>query len=172
MPRKEWTRRLGALLPKRITASWSGSPDPTEYKFVAQSTAHGDRLPPDRSSCTSPIADCLSPRAERRRKYAVGLEECSQSGSNKRMGEERNEKSNRTLTEKAPYKPDAVAPHVRFDERGEETELWRRMRHRQLAKAVGNSYSLSPKRHRVSSRLYHHGHHEFENKLRSACTCR
>jgi hypothetical protein len=28
------------------------------------------------------------------------------------------------------------------------------MRHRQLAKAVGNSYSLSPKRHRVSPRLY------------------
>ena len=41
-------------------------------------------------------------------------------------------------------KPDAVAPHVRFDERGEETELWCGVRHRQLAKAVGNSYSPSP----------------------------
>ena len=51
-------------------------------------------------------------------------------------------------------KPDAVAPHVRFDERGEETEQRRRLRHRQLAKAVGNSYSLSPKRHRVFPRLY------------------
>ena len=61
------------------------------------------------------------------------------------------------LTKKPVGKPDAVAPHVRFDERGEETELWRRMRHRQLAKAVGNSYSPSPKRHRVSPRLYHYG---------------
>jgi hypothetical protein len=28
------------------------------------------------------------------------------------------------LTKKAPYKPDAVAPHVRFDERGWETGRW------------------------------------------------
>ena len=41
-------------------------------------------------------------------------------------------------------KPDAVAPHVRFDERGEETEQRDGLRHRHLAKAVGNSYSPSP----------------------------
>ncbi len=59
-----------------------------------------------------------------------------------------------SLTKKLVGKPDAVAPHVRFDERGEETEPRRRVRHRQRAKAVGNSYSLSPKRHRVFPRLY------------------
>jgi hypothetical protein len=58
------------------------------------------------------------------------------------------------LTKKPVGKPDAVAPHVRFDERGEETELWCDVRHRQLAKAVGNSYSPSPKCHRVFPRLY------------------
>jgi hypothetical protein len=51
-------------------------------------------------------------------------------------------------------KPDAGNRHVRFDERGEETEPWQGLRHRHLAKAVGTSYSLLPKRHRVFSRLY------------------
>jgi hypothetical protein len=32
------------------------------------------------------------------------------------------------------------------------------LRHRHLAKAVGTSYSLLPKRHRVFSRLYPSGH--------------
>ena len=41
-------------------------------------------------------------------------------------------------------KPDAVIPHVRFEERGGKTEPWRGLRHRHLAKAVGNSYSPSP----------------------------
>ena len=41
-------------------------------------------------------------------------------------------------------KPDAVVPHVRFDERGWETELWHRLRHQQMVKAAGNGYSLSP----------------------------
>ena len=36
MPLGEWTRRLGALPQKRMTASWSGSLDPTEYKLVAR----------------------------------------------------------------------------------------------------------------------------------------
>ena len=45
------------------------------------------------------------------------------------------------LTKKLVGKPDAVTPHVRFDERGEKTEPRRRVRHRQLAKAAGNSYS-------------------------------
>jgi hypothetical protein len=35
--RGEWARRLGALLPKRMVASWSGSStDPTGYKDAAQ----------------------------------------------------------------------------------------------------------------------------------------
>jgi hypothetical protein len=42
-------------------------------------------------------------------------------------------------------KPDAVVPHVRFDERRWETELWYGLRHRRLAKAAGNGYSPYPK---------------------------
>jgi hypothetical protein len=42
-------------------------------------------------------------------------------------------------------KPDAGKPHVRFDERGWETELWQGMRHQQMAKPTGNGYPLSPK---------------------------
>ena len=42
----EWARYLGALLPKRMIASWSGSPaDPTEYKYAAQGIAPNGRLP-------------------------------------------------------------------------------------------------------------------------------
>ena len=48
------------------------------------------------------------------------------------------------LAKKLVGKPDAVAPHVRFDERGGKTELRRGLRHRHLVKAVGNSYSPSP----------------------------
>ena len=40
--------------------------------------------------------------------------------------------------------PDAGKRHVRFDERGQETEQRDGLRHRQLAKAAGNSYSPSP----------------------------
>ncbi len=45
--------------------------------------------------------------------------------------------------------PDAGNPHVRFDERDVETELWVGLRHRPEAKATGNSYSpiLPPPRH-------------------------
>ena len=36
-PQGEWARRHGALLPKRMVASWSGSrTDPTGYKDAAQ----------------------------------------------------------------------------------------------------------------------------------------
>jgi len=46
MPLGEWARRLGALPPKRMTASWSGShADPTEYKDVAQCFAPRWRAP-------------------------------------------------------------------------------------------------------------------------------
>ncbi len=47
-------------------------------------------------------------------------------------------------TMKPVGEPDAVVPHVRFDERGGKTEPWRGLRNRQIAKAVGNSYSPSP----------------------------
>ena len=58
------------------------------------------------------------------------------------------------LAVKPVGEPDAGNPHVRFDERGGKTELRRGLRHQQLAKAAGNSYSPSPKRNRVSPRLY------------------
>jgi hypothetical protein len=59
MPLGEWTRRLGALPPKRMTASWSGSPDPTEYKLVAHSIAHNGRLPSDHQWCLGPTIDSV-----------------------------------------------------------------------------------------------------------------
>jgi hypothetical protein len=46
MPPTEWARFLGALPPKRMAASWSGSPaDPTEYKVAARAIARKARLP-------------------------------------------------------------------------------------------------------------------------------
>ncbi|GLS36968.1 hypothetical protein GCM10010869_25600 [Mesorhizobium tianshanense] len=48
MPSGEWARRLGALPPKRMDASWSGSStDPTEYKVAAhvlRATAGSPRI--------------------------------------------------------------------------------------------------------------------------------
>ncbi len=49
------------------------------------------------------------------------------------------------LEVKSVGKPCAGKPHARFDERGWETELWHRLRHRQMTKVAGNSYSLMPK---------------------------
>src|SRR5664279_4216378 len=64
--------------------------------------------------------------ARRRWKYAVGTEECSRRGSNKRMEcKGRPKWRDAPLTKKAPYKPDAGNRLVRFDERGWETERCR-----------------------------------------------
>jgi hypothetical protein len=52
-------------------------------------------------------------------------------------------------------KPDAVAPHVRFDERRLETEPRSEMRHRHLAKAAGQQQLLATYSHRASRRLFH-----------------
>ena len=41
-------------------------------------------------------------------------------------------------------KPDAVIPHVRFDERRRETELWRELRHRLGRKPPANSIASQP----------------------------
>jgi hypothetical protein len=47
-PQGEWARRLGALLPKRMVASWSGSStDPTGYKDAAQVLTRDGGLPSD-----------------------------------------------------------------------------------------------------------------------------
>src|ERR1700694_1176180 len=72
-------------------------------------------------------APALTAAAPRRRwKYAVGTEECSRRGSNKRMEcKGRPKWRDAPLTKKAPYKPDALIGHVRFDERGWETERCR-----------------------------------------------
>ena len=41
----EWARRLGASLPMRKTASWSGSLRPTEYKVAARLFVRHQRAP-------------------------------------------------------------------------------------------------------------------------------
>ena len=43
----EWARRLGASLPMRKTASWSGSFRPTEYKVAARLFVRHKRAPLD-----------------------------------------------------------------------------------------------------------------------------
>src|SRR5262245_10899664 len=78
MPLGEWTRRLGALPPKRMTASWSGSPDPTEYKLVAHSIAHqwqaplGSSVVPRIISCASARLSTACHRARARQGQAFG----------------------------------------------------------------------------------------------------
>ncbi len=49
--------------------------------------------------------------------------------------------------------PDAANLHVRFDERGAETERWSGLRHRRWAKAAGHSKSPDLRRPRCSSTL-------------------
>src|SRR5258707_10952214 len=65
-------------------------------------------------------APSLTAAAPRRRwKYAVGTEECSRRGSNKRMEcKGRPKWRDAPLTKKAPYKPYAGKPPVRFGGRG------------------------------------------------------
>src|ERR1700716_4372256 len=65
-------------------------------------------------------APSLTAAAPRRRwKYAVGMEECSRRGSNQRMEcKGRPDWRDAPLTKKAPYKPYAGEPHVRFGGRG------------------------------------------------------
>src|SRR5258707_13969994 len=61
-------------------------------------------------------APSLTAAAPRRRwQYAVGTEECSRRGSNKRMEcKGRPKWRDAPLTKKAPYKPDAGDRHVRL----------------------------------------------------------
>src|SRR5450755_4257949 len=75
--------------------------------------------------------------ARRRWKYAVGTEECSRRGSNKRMEcKGRPKWRDAPLTKKAPYKSDAPNAPVRFDEGGVETgTMARLLRHRQTKEA-------------------------------------
>src|ERR1700682_6351131 len=83
-------------------------------------------------------APSLTAAAPRRRwKYAVGTEECSRRGSNKRMEcKGRPKWRDAPLTKKAPYKPDAPNAPVRFDEGGVETgTMARLLRHRQTKEA-------------------------------------
>ena len=55
------------------------------------------------------------PCARRLRDLAVGTEECSRRGSNKRMKQQHDKKRcDAPLTRKAPYKPYAGKPHVRI----------------------------------------------------------
>src|SRR5678815_3168734 len=58
---REWACRPGAAPPMRITASWSRSVGPTEYKCVARVRVHHGELPSDREITldrTNPIQAC------------------------------------------------------------------------------------------------------------------
>src|ERR1700681_4079037 len=84
------------------------------------------RVPQGQAFGGAEEAPALTAAAPRRRwKYAVGTEEFSRRGSNKRMEcKGRPKWRDAPLTKKAPYKPDAGDLHVRFDERDVETEPW------------------------------------------------
>src|ERR1035437_9572470 len=138
MPLREWTRRLGALPAEAYDCFMVG----TLYGFnriqawFARLIAANGRLPSDHRAANHPIAGSLPPcsrpsrtslrrrsrsavldrRCARRRwKYAVGTEECSRRGSNKRMEcKARPKWRDATLTKKAPYKPDARIGLVRI----------------------------------------------------------
>jgi hypothetical protein len=58
-----------------------------------------------------------------------------------------------SLNVKPVGEPDAGDPHVRFDERGRETELWQEVRHRRTLKGAGNSYPHAYRPPRPSSTL-------------------
>src|ERR1700738_688998 len=116
-----------------MTASWSGPPirvqpntsvvraiDRGQWQAPLGSS-HGqppDRRQPaavlasgkDKPSAALKEAPSLTAAAPRRRwKYAVGTEECSQRGSNKRMEcKGRPDWRDAPLTKKAPYKPNGV----------------------------------------------------------------
>src|SRR3954454_2428234 len=58
---REWACRPRAAPPMRITASWSRSVGPTEYKCVARVRVHHGELPSDREITldrTNPIQAC------------------------------------------------------------------------------------------------------------------
>src|SRR4051795_4408854 len=75
MPLREWARRLGALAPKRMTASWSGSfADPTETKVAARCCAlngGGPSVRAQAASLTRRTSAC--PGADRQLTLAHGL---------------------------------------------------------------------------------------------------
>ena len=108
MPLREWTRRLGALPAEAYDCFMVWTP----YGFnriqawFARLIAANGRLPSDHRAADHAIASepaavltsvkdipsaalkkhsARPPRARRRWKYAVGTEECSRRGSNKRM---------------------------------------------------------------------------------------
>src|ERR1700716_2102956 len=149
MPLREWTRRLGALPAEAYDCFMVGTPYGSNriQAWFARLIAANGRLPSDhRTASTRSPAACRCARVRqgqafggaeeapsltaavprRRWKYAVGTEECSRRGSNKRMEcKGRPKWRDAPLTKKAPYKPDAGDMHVRFDERGWETERCR-----------------------------------------------
>lgn len=98
MPSAEWARRLGALLPKPFTASWSGSPaDPTEYKVAARCFAPQGRLP---SNCSPCSRSGFTP-ASLSRSTAPLL---AQAPAVEKLKEKIAESHTKDLTEKSPYK--------------------------------------------------------------------
>src|SRR5258705_9497016 len=153
MPLGEWTRRLGALLAEAYDCFMVGTlHGSTEYKRGSRAIARGQWQAPPRIiawQTTRSRAVCRRARVVQGQafggaeeapsltlaardgdgQYAVGAEECSRRGSNKRINKQGREGATKwcapPLTKKAPYKPDALIGHVRFDERGWETERCR-----------------------------------------------
>src|SRR5271169_3294365 len=139
MPLREWTRRLGALPAEAYDCFMVGTPEEgsTEYKHGSRDWSRPMAGSPriiTRPTTRSPAAcrrargrqgqafggaeeaPSLTVAAPRRRwKYAVGTEECSRRGSNKRMEcKGPPDWRDAPLTTKAPYKPYAGKPPVRF----------------------------------------------------------
>jgi len=152
MPLGEWTRRLGALLAEAYDCFMVGTlHGSTEYKRGSRAIARGQWQAPPRIiawQTTRSRAVCRRARVGQGQafggaeeapsltlaardgdgQYAVGAEECSRRGSNKRINKQGREGATKwcapPLTKKAPYKPDAGNLPVRFDERGVKTGPW------------------------------------------------
>jgi hypothetical protein len=132
MPLREWTRRLGALPAEAYDCFMVGTLHGFNriQAWFARLIAANGRLPSDHRAANHPIAGSLPPcsrpsrtslrrrrrsavldrRCARRRwKYAVGTEECSRRGSNKRMECKGRPKSRDALDKESPIQ--AVCPN-------------------------------------------------------------
>src|SRR5258706_15577595 len=110
MPPREWTRHLGALLAKRITASWSRSrmiqPNTSMVRATRAPNAGSPRIAvapksdwhkraavlgavKDKPAAALKNAVPDRPYARRPSQHAVGTEECARRGSNQRMDQKR-----------------------------------------------------------------------------------
>jgi hypothetical protein len=147
MPLREWTRRLGALPAEAYDCFMVGTPYGVQPNTsVVRAIDRGQWQAPlgssSRPTARSPAA-CRRARVRQGQAFggaeeAPSLTAAARDGDeNMRVGRKNACSAGRTkewndngrqkwcevaLTKKAPYKPDALIGHVRFDERGWETE--------------------------------------------------